>query len=83
MILAVIKGLKDFNFRSAITVFPARTDGKHDFRVWNQQFIRYAGYKQEDGSVVGDPANVELTEVNFSKTNPLSVALCPYYKVVE
>lgn len=49
--------------RSAITVFPPRTDGKHDFRVWNQQFIRYAGYKQEDGTIVGDPQNVELTQV--------------------
>ena len=25
--------------------------------------IRYAGYKQPDGSVIGDPANVEFTEV--------------------
>lgn len=49
--------------RSAITIFPPRTDGKHDFRVWNAQLIRYAGYKQPDGSVIGDPANVEFTEV--------------------
>ncbi|XP_045171466.2 nitric oxide synthase, brain-like [Mercenaria mercenaria] len=56
-------GTNKGNIRSAITVFPPRTDGKHDFRVWNPQFIRYAGYKQEDGSVVGDPANVELTEI--------------------
>ncbi|XP_018409777.1 PREDICTED: nitric oxide synthase, brain [Nanorana parkeri] len=51
------------NLRSAITIFPQRTDGKHDFRVWNTQLIRYAGYKQPDGSVLGDPANVELTEI--------------------
>lgn len=50
--------------RSAITIFPQRTDGKHDYRVWNSQLIRYAGYKQPDGSVLGDPANVEFTEVN-------------------
>lgn len=49
--------------RSAITIFPQRTDSKHDFRIWNAQLIRYAGYKQPDGSVLGDPANVELTEV--------------------
>lgn len=49
--------------RSAITIFPARTDGKHDFRVWNSQLIRYAGYKQPDGQILGDPANVEFTEV--------------------
>ncbi|XP_063820406.1 nitric oxide synthase 1 isoform X2 [Pseudophryne corroboree] len=51
------------NLRSAITIFPQRTDGKHDFRIWNAQLIRYAGYKQPDGSVLGDPANVELTEI--------------------
>ena len=34
-----------------------------DFRVWNSQLIKYAGYKQEDGSTIGDPANVEMTEV--------------------
>ncbi|XP_050304291.1 nitric oxide synthase, salivary gland isoform X2 [Anthonomus grandis grandis] len=51
------------NIRSAITIFPQRTDDKHDFRVWNPQLISYAGYKQCDGSVVGDPLNVEFTEV--------------------
>lgn len=51
------------NIRSAITIFPQRKDGTSDFRVWNSQLIRYAGYRQEDDSVVGDPINVELTEL--------------------
>nr|XP_057925584.1 nitric oxide synthase, brain isoform X2 [Doryrhamphus excisus] len=51
------------NLRSAITIFPQRMDGKHDFRVWNSQLIRYAGYKQPDGRILGDPANVEVTEI--------------------
>uniref|UniRef100_A0A8C7UQL0 Nitric oxide synthase n=1 Tax=Oncorhynchus mykiss TaxID=8022 RepID=A0A8C7UQL0_ONCMY len=51
------------NLRSAITIFPQRTDGKRDFRVWNTQLIRYAGYKQPDGQILGDPANVEFTEI--------------------
>ncbi|XP_044753719.1 nitric oxide synthase, salivary gland isoform X3 [Coccinella septempunctata] len=51
------------NIRSAITIFPQRTDGKHDFRVWNAQLFGYAGYKQPDGSILGDPMNVEFTEV--------------------
>ncbi|XP_011165980.2 nitric oxide synthase, salivary gland [Solenopsis invicta] len=51
------------NIRSAITIFPQRTDGKHDYRVWNQQLINYAGYKNPDGTILGDPANVEFTEV--------------------
>nr|BAF73722.1 nitric oxide synthase [Ambigolimax valentianus] len=50
------------NLRSAITIFPQRKDGRRDFRVWNVQLIRYGGYKMEDGSIMGDPANVEFTE---------------------
>ncbi|TSK49641.1 Nitric oxide synthase, inducible [Bagarius yarrelli] len=51
------------NIRSAITVFPQRTDGQHDFRVWNSQLIRYAGYQTGDGRIIGDPANVDFTEI--------------------
>ncbi|XP_053131301.1 LOW QUALITY PROTEIN: nitric oxide synthase, inducible-like [Hemicordylus capensis] len=51
------------DLRSAITVFPQRTDGKHDFRIWNSQLLQYAGYHMPDGSVVGDPANVEFTQL--------------------
>ena len=36
-----------------------------DFRVWNSQLVRYAGYKQADGTIIGDPANVEFTEVRL------------------
>uniref|UniRef100_A0A8C4V9H1 Nitric oxide synthase n=1 Tax=Falco tinnunculus TaxID=100819 RepID=A0A8C4V9H1_FALTI len=51
------------NIRSAITIFPQRTDGKHDFRIWNSQLIRYAGYQMPDGSIIGDPASVEFTQL--------------------
>ncbi|KAM9468386.1 nitric oxide synthase, inducible-like [Clarias gariepinus] len=51
------------NLRSAITLFPQRTDGQHDFRVWNSQLIRYAGYRMEDGHIIGDPVNVEFTKI--------------------
>ncbi|XP_069471112.1 nitric oxide synthase, inducible [Ambystoma mexicanum] len=51
------------NIRSTITVFPQRTDGKHDFRVWNSQLIRYAGYQMADGSILGDPASLEFTQL--------------------
>ncbi|XP_035167146.1 nitric oxide synthase, endothelial-like, partial [Oxyura jamaicensis] len=49
--------------RSAITIFPQRVPGRGDFRIWNSQLIRYAGYRQPDGSVLGDPANVDITEL--------------------
>ncbi|KAL3869055.1 hypothetical protein ACJMK2_041782 [Sinanodonta woodiana] len=51
------------NIRSAITIFPPRTSGRSDFRVWNSQLISYAGYRQHDGSVVGDPMKADFTEL--------------------
>ncbi|XP_047505160.1 nitric oxide synthase-like protein isoform X1 [Pieris napi] len=51
------------NIRSAITLFPQRTDGKHDYRIWNSQLISYAGYRLPDGTVLGDPMHCEFTEL--------------------
>ncbi|CAB3251850.1 unnamed protein product [Arctia plantaginis] len=51
------------NINSAISIFRQRTDGKHDYRIWNPQLLGYAGYRQPDGTIIGDPARVEFTEV--------------------
>lgn len=51
-------------------MFPERVAGRRDFRVWNQQLVAYAGYKNEDGSVTGDPAYVEFTQVCWSISLP-------------
>ncbi|TRY71240.1 hypothetical protein DNTS_014985, partial [Danionella cerebrum] len=51
------------NLRSAITVFPQRTEEQREYRVWNSQLIQYAGYKMMDGTIKGDPANVNFTEI--------------------
>jgi nitric-oxide synthase len=49
--------------RPLITVFaPQRPDGE-GWRIWNPQLIRYAGYRQPDRSIVGDPLNARLTDV--------------------
>jgi len=32
-------------------------------RIWNPQLIRYAGYRQPDGTILGDPAQADLTDV--------------------
>ncbi|XP_065579164.1 nitric oxide synthase, salivary gland-like isoform X3 [Artemia franciscana] len=48
--------------RPAITVFPPRQKGRCDFRVWNSSMIGYACYKQSDGTILGDPFNLELTQ---------------------
>jgi nitric-oxide synthase, bacterial len=47
--------------RSVISVFAPAVPGRPTARVWNEQLIRYAGYRQPDGSVVGDPGQVEFT----------------------
>lgn len=31
-------------------------------RIWNHQLIRYAGYEQEDGSVIGDSSSLAFTK---------------------
>jgi len=51
------------NIRSAVTIFCQRKPGQGDYRIWNGQFISYAGYRNEDGTITGDPANLEITEI--------------------
>ncbi|XP_070205997.1 nitric oxide synthase-like [Littorina saxatilis] len=56
-------GTNKGNLRSAITIFPQRSKNRGDYRVWNAQLINYAGYRQPDGSVIGDPKLCEFTEL--------------------
>src|SRR5258708_25679692 len=46
-----------------ITIFAPEHSGQRPVRIWNRQLINYAGHRQSDGSIVGDPLNVPLTEV--------------------
>jgi nitric-oxide synthase, bacterial len=48
--------------RSMITVFAPQQAGEEGIRIWNPQLIRYAGYLQENGSVLGDPSHLRLTD---------------------
>jgi nitric-oxide synthase len=48
--------------RPMISIFPQRRPGVPGIRIWNPQLVRYAGYRQPDGSVTGDPQHVEITE---------------------
>ena len=56
--LATNKG----RIRSMITVFAPQAPDQPGIRIWNPQLIRYAGYRQPDGTILGDPAQVQLTE---------------------
>lgn len=48
--------------RSMITVFAPQVPGQPGIRIWNPQLIRYAGYRQPNGTILGDPAHVQLTD---------------------
>ncbi len=65
--------------RPMITIFASQKPHQSGIRIWNPQYIRYAGYRQADGSVIGDPLHVELTEAirrlgwNGGKGTPFDV----------
>jgi len=48
--------------KSTATVFAAQVPGEEGIQIWNPQLIRYAGHRKADGSVVGDPLHVDLTD---------------------
>ncbi|MCR6483598.1 nitric oxide synthase oxygenase [Amycolatopsis sp. OK19-0408] len=48
--------------RPTITIFAPDTPAAPGPRIHNEQLIRYAGYRFEDGSVLGDPRHAEFTE---------------------
>ena len=51
------------NICSTLGIFAPDSPRHPGIRIWNLQLIRYAGYRQANGSVVGDPAQTELTEL--------------------
>ena len=64
MFKAIVEHIKlatnNGDLRAVMTVF--KPDGR---RLWNSQLLRYAAYKQPDGSILGDPANLKFTEQAF------------------
>jgi nitric-oxide synthase len=51
----------DGNIRPTITIFAPARPGQPYPRIWNEQLIRYAGYRRADGSIVGDPRYTDFT----------------------
>ncbi|MEK8128151.1 nitric oxide synthase oxygenase [Paenibacillus filicis] len=55
-------GYNQGKIRPCITIFrPADAGSDGPIRLWNQQLVRYAGYRTDQG-IVGDPASADLTE---------------------
>ena len=56
-------GTNGGNLQITMTVFrPKQPKERWGPRVWNPQLIRYSAYEQEDGSILGDPANLDVTK---------------------
>lgn len=51
------------DIRSVISVFAPECPDKPVPRLWNTQLIRYAGYVQPDGAILGDPLNIDVTQL--------------------
>ncbi|KAH8898596.1 nitric oxide synthase [Thozetella sp. PMI_491] len=66
MAAQLIKNLKlAFNngeIRPTVFVFPPRNVNERGPMIWNGQLLSFAGYKEADGSILGDPMNVDLTK---------------------
>ena len=56
--------LKAFNggrVEPTVFVFPPRVNNSRGPMIMNEQVWDFAGYEREDGTVIGDPANIGLT----------------------
>ncbi len=51
----------DGKIRPTITIFAPPATGRRGMRIRNDQMVRYAGYRAADGSVIGDPSQVDFT----------------------
>ncbi|BAY16426.1 putative sulfite reductase [Anabaenopsis circularis NIES-21] len=56
-------GTNGGNIQVIMTAFrPKQPKERWGPRLWNPQLLRYAAYEQPDGSVMGDRANLDLTQ---------------------
>lgn len=46
-----------------IPVFPPKQPGQRGFRIWNSQLLGFAAWRRDDGSIIGDPANLMMTSI--------------------
>jgi nitric-oxide synthase, bacterial len=48
--------------RPVVSIFAPERPGLPAPQIWNEQLIRYAGYRRSDGSVLGDPRYLGFTD---------------------
>ena len=55
------RAFQEGRIEPTVFVFPPRRVDERGPMIWNNQLLGFAGYKMDDGSVLGDPGNIELT----------------------
>ena len=53
----------DGKLHPVMTIFKEWFPNGLEIRIWNQQLLRYAGYKNDNGTFLGDPMNAQITQV--------------------
>ena len=56
--------------RPTLTVFAPSAPERPGPRIWNEQLIRYAGYRRSDGTVIGDPRYAHFTSALLDLGRP-------------
>ncbi|KAF9462532.1 nitric oxide synthase [Collybia nuda] len=64
------------NIVPTVFVFPPRTANNRGPMVWNDQILTFAAYENEDGTIQGDPKNIQLTKdlIEFGWVPPVPAA---------
>ena len=52
--------------RATLTAYATEEEGDRGFRILNKQLIRFAGYAEPTGEVIGDPDSLEFTKYCLS-----------------
>ena len=52
--------------RATLTAYATEEEGDRGFRILNKQLIRFAGYTEPTGEVIGDPDSLEFTKYCLS-----------------
>lgn len=65
MVTELVKGatvaFNGGNIQATVFVFPPRNISSRGPMIWNSQILQFAGYELDEGRVLGDPGNVEIT----------------------
>ena len=62
LLLGVQEAFNRGNIQPTVFVFPPRPANSRGPMILNHQILQFAGYENTDGSIIGDPASIEVTK---------------------